>query len=214
MYPGPTFEARRGRPIAVRWRNQLPTNHILQVAPTIHGAEPPIPEVRTVVHVHGLKVLPQSDGYPEAWFTNGFAQTGPTFERQIYHYPNDQAAAGLWYHDHALGITRLNQYSKGNHESTKDRKKALPRSSRTRSVTMEVTVLFVQNHSVLSVRIRVLRGSAFRVFASSYLHCDRRNNDQRRARRARRGSGPASGASSNKRFWGVMSAGIAWVQMR
>ena len=26
-------------------------------------------------------------------------------------YPNDQAAAGLWYHDHALGITRLNLYA-------------------------------------------------------------------------------------------------------
>lgn len=111
MYPGPTFETRRGKPIAVRWRNQLPHNHFLQIAPTIHGAEPPIPEVRTVVHVHGLKVLPQSDGYPESWFTNGFAQTGPTFDRQIYQYPNDQKATGLWYHDHALGITRLNLYT-------------------------------------------------------------------------------------------------------
>ena len=111
MYPGPSFETRRGRPIAVRWRNQLPRAHMLQIAPTIHGAEPPIPEVRTVVHVHGLKVLPESDGYPEAWFTSEFAQTGPFFERQIYHYPNDQAATGLWYHDHALGITRLNLYT-------------------------------------------------------------------------------------------------------
>ena len=50
---------------------------MLTIAPTIHGAEPPTPEVRTVVHVHGLNVLPESDGYPEAWFTNGFAQTGP-----------------------------------------------------------------------------------------------------------------------------------------
>jgi hypothetical protein len=44
---------------------------------TVAWAEPPIPEVRTVVHLHGHKVLPDSDGYPEAWFTNGFAQTGP-----------------------------------------------------------------------------------------------------------------------------------------
>jgi spore coat protein A len=78
---------------------------------TSHGAKPPIPEVRTVVHVHGLKVLPESDGYPEAWFTNDFSQTGPFFDRQIYQYPNDQAATGLWYHDHALGITRLNLYT-------------------------------------------------------------------------------------------------------
>jgi spore coat protein A, manganese oxidase len=111
LYPGPTFEARRGRPIAVRWRNDLPTKHILPLDPTLHGDEPPTPEVRTVVHLHGHKVLPDSDGYPEAWFTNGFAQTGPLFETRIYHYPNDQPATTLWYHDHALGITRLNLYT-------------------------------------------------------------------------------------------------------
>jgi spore coat protein A len=76
QYPGPTFDIRRGQPIAVRWLNDLPNAHLLPVAPTIHGAESPTPEVRTVVHVHGLKVLPDSDGHPEAWFTNGFAQTG------------------------------------------------------------------------------------------------------------------------------------------
>ncbi len=110
-YPGPTFDVRRGRPINVRWRNNLPTTHMLTIGPTIHGAEPPTPQVRTVVHVHGLKVLPESDGYPEAWFTRNFAQTGPFFVSQTYHYPNDQAATGLWYHDHALGITRLNLYT-------------------------------------------------------------------------------------------------------
>ncbi len=111
VYPGPTFEARRGRPIAVRWRNNLPGTHLLPMDDTIHGAMPPTPEVRTVVHLHGLKVLPESDGYPEAWFTNGFGQTGPFFTNRTYHYPNDQQAAGLWYHDHALGITRLNLYT-------------------------------------------------------------------------------------------------------
>ena len=78
---------------------------------TIHGAGPSLPEVRTVVHLHGNKVLPGSDGYPEAWFTNGFEQTGPYFENQVYHYANDQQATTLWYHDHALGITRLNIYA-------------------------------------------------------------------------------------------------------
>jgi spore coat protein A len=67
--------------------------------------------VRTVVHLHGAKTMPNSDGYPEAWFTNGFAQTGPFFETKIYHYSNEQQATQLWYHDHALGITRLNNYS-------------------------------------------------------------------------------------------------------
>jgi spore coat protein A len=111
MYPAPTFEVRRGRPIAVKWENNLPGRHFLPIDPTIHGAEPPTPDVRTVVHLHGQKDMPDSDGYPEAWFTNGFRQTGPFFTTQTYHYPNDQQATGLWYHDHALGITRLNNYA-------------------------------------------------------------------------------------------------------
>ena len=111
LYPGPTFEARRGRPIAVQWTNDLPPRHMLPIDRTLHGDEPPAPEVRTVVHLHGLKVLPDSDGYPEAWFTNGFARTGPFFENRTYHYPNDQPATTLWYHDHALGTTRLNVYT-------------------------------------------------------------------------------------------------------
>ncbi len=110
IYPGPTFETRRDHPIAVTWLNDLPSNHRLPIDPTIHGAAPPTPEVRTVVHLHGAKVLPDSDGYPEAWFTNNFVLTGPAFRRQTYQYPNDQAAATLWYHDHALGATRLNVY--------------------------------------------------------------------------------------------------------
>src|SRR5262245_24523868 len=109
-YPGPTFEARRGQPISVQWRNSLPTSHPLPIDTTIHGAEPDKPAVRTVVHLHGHKVLPASDGYPEAWFTRDFGQTGPFFEQRTYHYPNDQRATTLWYHDHALGITRLNVY--------------------------------------------------------------------------------------------------------
>ena len=111
LYPGATFEARQGSPIAVRWTNELPTHHMLPIDFTLHGDEPGTPEVRTVVHLHGAKVLPESDGYPEAWFTNGFARTGPFFETKTYHYPNDQPATTLWYHDHALGSTRLNVYT-------------------------------------------------------------------------------------------------------
>jgi spore coat protein A, manganese oxidase len=111
MYPAPTFEVRRGHPIAVRWQNNLPGHHFLPIDTTIHGAEPKFPPVRTVVHLHGQKTLPDSDGYPEAWFTNGFKQTGPYFTTQTYHYPNDQQATTLWYHDHALGVTRLNVYA-------------------------------------------------------------------------------------------------------
>jgi len=110
IYPGPTFETRRGSPITVRYSSNLPTTHLLQnsIDPTLHGSEPGNPFVRNVVHLHGAKVLPESDGYPEAWFTPGLAQVGPFFTTDVYHYPNDQEATTLWYHDHAVGITRLN----------------------------------------------------------------------------------------------------------
>ncbi|HVT61359.1 MAG TPA: multicopper oxidase [Thermoanaerobaculia bacterium] len=107
-YIGPTFEVRSGSPVDVQWLNDLPSKHFLPLDTTLHGDEPRQPEVRNVVHLHGAKVLGDSDGHPEAWFTNGFAQTGPKFTRRVYHYPNDQAAMNLWYHDHALGNTRLN----------------------------------------------------------------------------------------------------------
>lgn len=109
-FPGPTFEGRRGEPARVTWRNGLPDVHPLPIDTMVHGAEADKPAVRTVVHLHGQKVLPDSDGYPEAWFTNGFEQTGPYFKNRVYEYPNDQRATTLWYHDHALGITRLNNY--------------------------------------------------------------------------------------------------------
>ncbi|GJP57642.1 hypothetical protein CLOP_g12236, partial [Closterium sp. NIES-67] len=47
------------------------------------------------------------DGHPEAWFTQ-HGDKGPAFRARRYTYPNDQQAATLWYHDHAMGITRLN----------------------------------------------------------------------------------------------------------
>jgi spore coat protein A len=103
QYPGPIFETQRGRPIDVRWENQLPLEHIFAVDPHIHGAMPPSPAVRTVPHLHGARTESDSDGLPEKWFTPG--------NSALYHYPNSQQAATLWYHDHALGITRLNVYA-------------------------------------------------------------------------------------------------------
>ena len=61
--------------------------------------------------IHGGSTPPESDGHPEAWFTKGFERAGPLFEQKTYQYPNDQRATTLWYHDHALGITRLNVYA-------------------------------------------------------------------------------------------------------
>jgi spore coat protein A len=63
------------------------------------------------VHLHGGVVRPESDGYPDAWFTKGFKEVGPNFTRKIYDYPNRQRGTTLWYHAHAIGITRLNVYA-------------------------------------------------------------------------------------------------------
>lgn len=111
-YPGPTIEVRTGEHVKVKWINNLPVNeHLLPVDTTVHGAEPNVPRVRTVVHLHGGNTPAGSDGHPEAWFTNGFGVVGPAFETEIYDYPNNQPATTLWFHDHAVGITRLNVYA-------------------------------------------------------------------------------------------------------
>jgi spore coat protein A, manganese oxidase len=110
MWPGPTFEVRKGQPIAVEWSNRLPNRHFLPLDYTIHGSEQNVPQVRTVTHLHGARVMPDSDGYPDAWVTSD-GRTGSVRAADPCHYPNDQQATTLWYHDHALGITRLNVYA-------------------------------------------------------------------------------------------------------
>lgn len=110
-FPGPTIEVCSGESIKVKWINALPQRHLLPIDHTVHGAGKDVPDVRTVVHVHGGVTEPESDGYPEAWFTNHFQERGPFFTKQIYDYSNNMKSAALWYHDHALGITRLNVYA-------------------------------------------------------------------------------------------------------
>jgi spore coat protein A, manganese oxidase len=101
--PGPTFEVRSGQPFLIEWANELPERHLLPIDYTLHGAGKEVPQVRAVVHVHGARVPPESDGYPEHWYVPGNSAT--------YRYPNRQDAATLWYHDHAMGIERLNVYA-------------------------------------------------------------------------------------------------------
>ena len=101
--PGPTIHAHTGQPLLIRWTNSLPYKHFLPVDHNICGAEVTNPEVRSVVHLHGGKTPHDSDGYPEAWYTPG--------KSALNRYPNQQNAATLWYHDHAMGINRLNTYA-------------------------------------------------------------------------------------------------------
>jgi spore coat protein A len=89
--------------LLVEWVNALPTQHFLPIDHNIHGAEKGTPAVRAVTHVHGARVPAGADGYPDNWYTPSHSA--------LYHYPNGQDAATLWYHDHAMGITRLNVYA-------------------------------------------------------------------------------------------------------
>ncbi|WP_413381456.1 multicopper oxidase family protein [Alkalihalobacillus sp. 1P02AB] len=110
-YPGPTIEVEANEQTYIKWMNYLPSKHLLPIDHTVHGAGLDVPDVRTVAHVHGGNTEPESDGYPEAWFTNCFQKVGPYFQKKVYHYGNQMPATALWYHDHALGITRLNVYA-------------------------------------------------------------------------------------------------------
>ncbi len=102
-FPGPTIETRSDEPVLVEWVNSLPQKHFLPIDHNLHGAERSKPDVRAVVHVHGAKTPAHNDGYPEDWYVPG--------KSAVYCYPNKQDAAALWYHDHAMGINRLNIYA-------------------------------------------------------------------------------------------------------
>lgn len=80
------------------------------------NAQSPVP---LVPHLHGAEVLADFDGGPDAWWTSA-GTTGPHYatsgtavpaDSAIYYYHNAQEANTLWYHDHALGITRINVMS-------------------------------------------------------------------------------------------------------
>lgn len=108
-YLGPTIEAGRNQTVTVTWINdlrdssgQLLQQHHLPVDTCMHGPDVEGPTPRTVVHLHGAHVAAAYDGYPEDTILPG--------ESDVYIYPNNQLPATLWYHDHALGITRLNVY--------------------------------------------------------------------------------------------------------
>ncbi|MGB5753517.1 MAG: multicopper oxidase domain-containing protein, partial [Thermoanaerobaculia bacterium] len=67
--------------------------------------------VPIVAHVHGGHSDFQFDGNPEFFFNPGWTVRGPQWVEKKYLYDNSQPAGTVWYHDHALGITRLNVYT-------------------------------------------------------------------------------------------------------
>src|SRR5215212_8104980 len=106
LYPGPTIEAWRGIPTTVRYENRLPRDHLLPVDKSIvpGGKE----TVRTLAHLHGAFLSGADDGNP---YETKFGEEYRRGETQTVKYPNRQPATTLWYHDHALAITRLNVYA-------------------------------------------------------------------------------------------------------
>ncbi|CAH2213111.1 multicopper oxidase family protein [Tepidibacter aestuarii] len=128
--PGATFETIRGIPANVQWINNITEPNLFAVDPTLHWANPnniptptppflPFPPgytlaqnpVPLVTHLHGAEVRSDSDGGPDAWFTAGEENKGSAFLKSRYTYPNTQEPTTLWYHDHALGTTRLGVYA-------------------------------------------------------------------------------------------------------
>ena len=92
--------------------------------------------VPIVTHVHGaVGVADDSDGYAEAWYLPAAKNIPPAYARNgtwfrffaakaagsygvgwapgsaVFQYPNHNRASTIWYHDHALGMTRLNVYA-------------------------------------------------------------------------------------------------------
>ncbi len=130
--PGPIFDNTRGIPTRVHWRNEIRQPHFLPVDPTLHFANPlfmeppigpflPYPStyfvnaqslVPHVTHMHGLMVRPEMDGTAEEWYTPSPDRVlGSSFFTQDYDMPNEQPATQLFYHEHALGDTRIGVYA-------------------------------------------------------------------------------------------------------
>ncbi len=122
---GGIIAAKRGTPVQITFRNNLPPEHILPVDRSGFFMDAvDHPDNRVSTHLHGGFVPWISDGGPLAfWDPNGLkgeaflnnavlrpGQIVPPNEAEFF-YPNQQSARLMWYHDHAHDITRLNAYA-------------------------------------------------------------------------------------------------------
>jgi len=130
-WPGRTLEiSTADDPLEITWQNDLvfatgnqPLPHLLPVDTSVHWAYSlygyaansiAADGVPVVPHVHGGHNNFSSDGNPEYFFSPNFGVKGPRWVSRKYVYggPDWNQKAGMnWYHDHALGITRLNVYA-------------------------------------------------------------------------------------------------------
>jgi spore coat protein A len=117
---GGAIVATEGKPVRVTWENRLPNTHPLPVDPSVLHEEASGFVNHAAVHLHGGLVPWPSDGGPFHWFTPD-GVVGSSVEPWLpdnlgtltndYWYPNIQTPRMMWYHDHAVGTTRLNAYA-------------------------------------------------------------------------------------------------------
>ena len=88
LYPGPTYKARVGQPVVIRYQNQM--------------------EEETSIHLHGGHNPAHSDGYPSFFVLPG--------KGRDYYYANtvpmengkpdmNESPSTMWYHSHVLDLT-------------------------------------------------------------------------------------------------------------
>ncbi len=104
-YLGPTVEAHSGDPMTVAYRNEIGVHPLAaDFDTTLHGVtEQDRTSVPTSMHLHGAVTPPEHDGHPAFLQRPG--------QGHVHEYPNGHEATQFWYHDHAMGITRLNVYA-------------------------------------------------------------------------------------------------------
>jgi FtsP/CotA-like multicopper oxidase with cupredoxin domain len=127
QFPGPTIEVRSGKRLRVAWSNDITGRIPLVAVRGVLGTEglagpggyrnadgtlkdgyeiiegvTDLPSW-TVVHLHGAMTNAGNDGWAHNATLSGRAQ--------LTEYPNIQPSTTLWYHDHAMAVTRFNVYA-------------------------------------------------------------------------------------------------------
>lgn len=125
QYLGPVVVAQRDRPVLFNITNGLVNNtNLVPVDDTLMATTTQtVGQLglynRIANHLHGGFTPWFSDGTPFQWFAPGgqvgesflnVPGTSPPAGTGTFYYPNQQSARLMWYHDHAMGITRTNAY--------------------------------------------------------------------------------------------------------
>ncbi|MFT4219597.1 MAG: multicopper oxidase domain-containing protein [Microbacterium sp.] len=123
-FPGPTLVTDRNHRVVVEWANAL-AGAVPLIGVSTNGTDALVPghldadgnllpghalmagvdslPPWTVVHLHGALTNGWNDGYSTNAISPGASQWAE--------YPNRQEAAMLWYHDHAMDVTRLSVHA-------------------------------------------------------------------------------------------------------